>query len=177
LFETIFGLPLHPLAIHAAVVFVALLTLGSAVYALVPMLRARIRWVVVLLALAGIGSAWLAKLSGDAFRRRQIRRHVSAGFLAQIDAHKSFGDATFWAALSLGVLTLALVVVTLNRPPVRRSASTDGSDAGGTPAGGTTGVKVVQLVLVLATVVMAVVTGYYVYKTGDSGARMAWGTS
>ena len=70
IFETITGLPLHPLVIHAVVLLVPLLVLAGIVYALVPRLRGRIGWVAVLLALAGVGSTLLAKLSGDAFRRR-----------------------------------------------------------------------------------------------------------
>src|SRR5262249_1327444 len=76
--DTLLGIPSHPPLIHAAVVFIPLLAIGAVVYVLVPLLRERIRWAVFLLALAGAGAAFLAKLSGDAFRHRIIRRHLAS---------------------------------------------------------------------------------------------------
>lgn len=166
MFETVLGLPAHPLLVHATVVFVPLLALGAAIYAVAPFLRARIRWVVVLLGLAGPATAWLAKLSGDAFRRRQAAHGVGAEMLAKIDQHKSFGDATFWAAIALGAVTLVLVLVTMDRLPMRRAS---GASVAAAPA-----MRIVRIVLIVATVGLAVASGYYVFKTGESGARMEW---
>jgi hypothetical protein len=193
LFEMILGLPAHPLLVHATVVFVPLLAFGAVVYALAPFLRERTRWVVILLALAGPMTAWLAKLSGDAFRRRQAAKGVGAEMLAKIDQHKSLGDATLWVAIALGVATLLLVAATSGRLPLGRKASASGTadDPAGlasssakppsssaeppsSSAKPASGAKVVQTVLIVATVGLAVASGYYVFKTGDSGARMEW---
>ncbi len=162
MFETAFGLPAHPLLVHAPVVFLPLLALAAIVYSLVPALRGRLRWAVTLLALAGPLSAVGAKLTGDAFRRRLTARGVSGALLAKIDHHNSLGNMTMWTALAFGVVTLLLVVATMKR----RSAATDISAS--------TGGRVVQIVLVVATVALAGATAYYVIRTGDSGARMAW---
>ena len=50
MFNTIGGIPAHPLLIHAAVIFIPLLILGAVVYALWPRARVRIGWAVVALA-------------------------------------------------------------------------------------------------------------------------------
>src|SRR5262245_5363778 len=119
--ETVLGIPAHPLLIHAAVAFLQLFAIGSAVYAPVPNLPARFRWVVFLLVLAGGGASFLAKLSGDNFRHRIIRRHLaSPTILEKINAHKSFGDATLYAVLLLALFVLIFLFVTPGRRPLRR---------------------------------------------------------
>ncbi len=150
IFETITGLPLHPLVIHAVVVLVPLLVLAGLAYALVPRLRGRIAWVTVLLALAGVGSTLLAKLSGDAFRRRIVRKHLaSQEILVKIDSHRSLGTTTLYLTIALAVVVLALVLLR----NVPRGAS---------------------VVLAVLTVGLGLVTVYYVYRTGDAGARIVW---
>jgi uncharacterized membrane protein len=150
-FETVFGLPAHPLLIHAAVVFVPLLILAAVVYAFVPRLRSRVAWAVALLAVVGPLSALAAKLSGDAFRARIVRKHLgSPEGLSKIDVHRHFGTMTVWWATALGVVTLLLLLV----PALRQRALGIGS-----------------AVVVLA---LSVVAGYYVYRTGDTGAHIVW---
>jgi hypothetical protein len=184
LFETILGLPAHPLLVHVPVILIPLLTLAAVVYALVPFLRGRIRWAVTLLAVAAPAGAFLAKLSGDAFRRRQIAHGAAGDLLAKIDQHKSFGDATLYAAILLGVVTLLLVVATMDRLPGRPAmASTPASTS--TPesesesasveaASRSSAGDVMRIVLIVATVGLSLANGYYVFKTGDSGANMVW---
>jgi uncharacterized membrane protein len=175
LFETVAGLPAHPLLVHAPIVLIPLLIALAIVYAVVPFLRGRIRWAVTLLAVVAPVSAWLAKLSGEAFRRRLMAKGVAGEMLTKINNHKSFGDATLWAAIALGVVTLLLVAATMNRLPVRRTAtSPEGQTGTGSAGTGSTGAKVLRIVLIVATIGLAVATGYYVFKTGDSGARMEW---
>jgi hypothetical protein len=169
-FETFMGLPLHPLLIHAAVVFVPLLGVASIVYAVVPFVRRYAYWAVGLLALAGPATALLAKLSGDAFRRRLIARKIaSPEMLDKIAAHEHFGNMTLWTTIGLGVITLLLVAVV--RP--RRTATA--SLAGGAGLLGRSGTSpAVTVVLAVLTVAAAGASVYYVIRTGDSGARMVW---
>jgi uncharacterized membrane protein len=150
IFESIFGLPLHPLVIHAAVVFIPLLVLAGLAHALVPGLRGRIGWVAVLLAFLAAGSALLAKLSGDAFRRRIDHKHLaSPKIFAQIDNHRSLGTITLYLTVALAVVVLALVLL-------RNQSSA------------------VSLVLIVLTVGLGIAAGIYVYRTGDAGARIVW---
>ena len=137
--------------IHAVVVLVPLLVLAGIVYALVPRLRGRTGWVAVLLALAGVGSTLLAKLSGDAFRRRIVRKHMAnQEILVKIDSHRSLGTTTLYLTIALAVVVLLLVVLLRTLP---RGAS---------------------MALSVITVVLGLVTVYYVYRTGDAGARIVW---
>ncbi|MCP2327931.1 putative membrane protein [Hamadaea flava] len=149
MFSDILGIPAHPLFVHAAVVFVPLLALFAIVYAFVPRWRAKTGWLTAGLAVLAPLAALAAKLSGDKF--------IAARFPAQkplkVLQHRSFGTATFWWTLALG-LAVGLLFWVLQRTPQTPWLRT--------------GAQVVVLVL-------AVVTAYYVVRTGDSGAESVWG--
>jgi hypothetical protein len=66
-----------------------------------------------------------------------------------------FGTLTFWFSLALGVVSLIMVFGTLRK-------------AGSLPRAASLGLGVVMVAL-------AVITGYYVFRTGDSGATAVWG--
>jgi uncharacterized membrane protein len=166
LFEQVLGLPAHPLLVHAAVVFVPLLVVGALVYALVPLWRVRVRWAVTLLALVGPLCATFAKLSGDAFRSRLLGRGASGPILDKITQHKSYGDATMWSAIALGAVVLVLVYLTSGRRPLDRDRRQDGGES--RPA------MLLYGLLIVITAGLALVNAFYVFKTGDSGARMVW---
>jgi hypothetical protein len=195
-FEEFAGLPAHPLLLHAAVVLVPLLALGAVAYALLPFLRPHIRLVVGLLALAAPGAAYLAKLSGDAFLSRMIARNlISPEIQQKIHEHRDFGNLTVYSVAALGLITLVLVAVVAPRPRLAargrvpagvRSGTAgqfdgpDAADAAGAdqrtaavrPARGAP--TVVTVLLAALTVAAALVTAYYVFRTGDSGARAVW---
>jgi hypothetical protein len=148
MFETFMGLPLHPLVIHAAVVFVPLLILVALGYALVPRLRSRLGWLAVLLAVIAPLTTFAAKLSGDAFRARLARLTPGAPF-DKIDDHRSLGTFTLYLTILLALLVLAMVLI--RTKPV-----------------------VVNALLVVAVVGVSAVTAYYVYRTGDTAAHIVW---
>ena len=68
--------------------------------------------------------------------------------------HEGYGELTFWFSLGLGVATGLLVAVTGRRflP------------------------KAAEIGLIVVVVVVAVVTGYFVFRTGDSGAQAVYGS-
>lgn len=150
MFEEIAGLPLHPLAVHGAVVLVPLLVLVSLAYALVPKLRGRVSWLAVGLAVIAPISAVVAKLSGDA-----LQAGLGLPLQGQVADHQDFGTTTMWATIGLGGLTLGLVWV-------RR--------AGGGSQLRTWAARALTALVVLAAVVAAV----YVFRAGDLGSRMVW---
>jgi uncharacterized membrane protein YbaN (DUF454 family) len=159
-FESVLGLPAHPLMVHAAVVLVPLLALGAIAYAVVPRLRTRIRWAVVLLAFVAPGAAFFAKESGDAFRARLIAKNMtSPQIIAQLDQHESYGEKAMLLAVGLGLVTLALAFLLPGSPNVDH---------------GFVRSAIVQVIFAVVTVGLALVTMFYVYRTGDSGARMVW---
>jgi uncharacterized membrane protein len=69
-FDTITGLPIHPLVVHAVIVLVPLSALGAIAVALRARWNRRYGWLVVLGALAATGSAFVAKESGEALASR-----------------------------------------------------------------------------------------------------------
>lgn len=159
MFDEILGLPSHPLLVHAAVVFVPLLVAAGVAYALVPFVRRWIAWAVVGLAVVAPFAAWFATLSGNAFRNRLAGQGMAAETLAKIDEHQDFGDRTLWATVALAVVAVLLVAL-------QRLWST-----------GTGSAKRWVTILVSAGVLaLSAVSLYYVYKTGDSGARIVWGS-
>lgn len=97
-FDTIFGLPVHALVVHAVVVLVPLSALGAIVIALVPRWSRRFGVLVVLGALAGTGAAFVAERSG-----RQLASRVGYP-----ETHGSLGEKEKWFAASLLIVTAAL---------------------------------------------------------------------
>jgi hypothetical protein len=167
------GVPLHPLLVHAAVVFVPLLAAVSIVYAVLPFVRPYTQWAVALLAVSAPGAALLAKLSGDAFRRRLVARNlVAPEILAKVTQHSEFGNMTLWTTIGLGVVSLVLLVVVRPRRRVRTATYAGGDSP--TPAVRTGPPAAVTIVLALLTVAGALLSLYYVVRTGDSGAKMVW---
>jgi predicted lysophospholipase L1 biosynthesis ABC-type transport system permease subunit len=156
--DEVLGIPAHPLLIHATVVFVPLLVLGAIVYPLWPDVRSRIGWAVIALAVIAPFTVLLAKVSGDTFKRRLIRRHlVSPQTLAKVTQHQAYGTTTLWWSIGLGVLALAMLWLVWN------------ASRSGRPA--PTGLWYVGTGL---SIVVGVITGYYLFRTGDLGAHIAW---
>lgn len=152
-FETFFGLPLHPLVIHAAVVFIPLLIVAALVYVLAPQSRAKLNWAVVILGVIAPLSALFAKLSGDAFRIRIVRRHLAnAEILNKIDVHRHYGTLTLYVTIALGLVALAAVLL-----PVLRQRTLP-----------------VWVPLAVVTVGLSAASAYYVFRTGDTAGHIVW---
>jgi uncharacterized membrane protein len=155
LFDQIHGLPVHALVLHAAVIFVPLLALGAVVYALVRRWRPQLAWAVALLAVIAPICTLVAKLSGQKLYDRLIAQGLKGKGKEILDGHMSFGTKTFWFSLALGVVCLIAVALTVRKPS-------------SLPKPAEWGLAVVMIVL-------AAVSGYYVFRTGDSGATAVWG--
>jgi hypothetical protein len=161
--EEFTGIPTHPLLVHVPVVFVPLLALLAAAYALVPLVRPHTRWLLGLLAIATPIAALLTKLSGDAFfRRGQDRGDITPEFVPTIENHQQLGTWTLYATIALGVVTLALVYFV----GPRVAAATAASGAGDS--------RIRSIVLGGLSIVAAGVSLYLVIRTGDSGAKAVW---
>jgi hypothetical protein len=153
-FDQISGLPVHVLVLHFAVVLIPLLALGAVVYAVVPRWRARIGWAVVLLAIIAPICAFVTRESGEKFYDRV---KVSPKGKEMLDQHMHFGNYTMWFTIALGVVTLVMTIATLRRPDKRLP-------------------RVPDVALAVVMVALAAISGYYVFRTGDSGAHVVWGT-
>lgn len=156
MFDQVNGLPVHALVLHAAVIFVPLLAVGAIVYALVARWRPRIAWAVALLGVVAPISALVAMLSGEKLYDRLLGNGLSGPGKDILDDHMGYGTLTFWFSLGLGVVSLVMVFLT-RRPEASAP-------------------KIAQIVLSVAMIALAVLSGWYVFQTGDSGATAVWGT-
>jgi hypothetical protein len=155
-FTTIMGIPAHPLLIHAAVVFIPLLIVGAIVYAAWPPFHGRIGWAVLALAIIAPFSALFAKLSGQNLKQELIdKKLMGTSLAAKIAVHNGYGNKTFWWTLALGLVTLALLAYYWRAKPETPSV-------------------VLRAGATVVMVVLGAFVGYYVYKTGDTGAHIVW---
>jgi uncharacterized membrane protein len=154
-FDQISGLPVHVLVVHAAVVFVPLLALGAIAYALVARWREKIGWAVIALAIIAPICTLVSKLSGEKLYDRLVAQGLKGKGKEMLDDHMGFGTRTFWFTLALGVVTLVMVLLTLRK-------------SGSLPRAASLGLAVIMVAL-------AAISGYYVFRTGDSGAHAVWG--
>jgi uncharacterized membrane protein len=154
-FDQISGLPVHVLILHVTVVFVPLLALGSIVYGVVPRWRPRVGWAVLLLSIVTPIVCFVTRESGEKLYDRVYPNSSPAG-KTMLDNHMHYGSTTFWWVLALGIVSLVTVILT-----GRKTSSLP---------------RVADMGLAVVMIVLAVISGYYVYKTGDSGAHVVWGT-
>jgi hypothetical protein len=95
MFETFLDLPVHILVIHAVVVGVPVAALITVVVAVVPRLRARLAWAVVLLNALMVGVTYVARESGKWFYDTFQQLPPDA-----VD-HRQLGLTLIWYALAL----------------------------------------------------------------------------
>jgi uncharacterized membrane protein len=144
------GLPLHPLVVHAAVVFGPLAALAALVYVLVPRWRDRLRWPMLVLVLVATGAIWTAYLTGQNFRNSED--FFTQGALGdKIDKHQRL-------AQKLRLTTSGFAIVAIMAAWFH------------------TRTGVVRIVLSVLLAVAAVGTLVLTILTGDAGAQAVWGS-
>lgn len=147
--DTVFGLPVHPLIVHATVVLVPL----AAVSVLLSVLWARFRdwagWGPPALSVVALALTPLSTSSGEEFERR-----LGGGTL--IEAHADLGELLLWWVLPLAVLAVAAWWL-------RRSGRLTDARRG------------LGAALTVLSAVAAVGTLVLVVLIGHSGAKAAWG--
>jgi heme/copper-type cytochrome/quinol oxidase subunit 4 len=143
--DTIFGLPVHPLVVHATVVLVPLAAILVAVSALWPRARTRIGWLAAGASVVALVLVPLSTESGEQLERRVVETDL-------VERHAEMGEQLIGFVLAMVVAAVALAVLT-RRPGQLR--------------------WLVVVVAVLATLasVGAVVQ---VVRIGHSGAQAAW---
>jgi hypothetical protein len=147
--DTIFGLPMHPLIVHATVVIVPTATLLVALAAVYPRFRA---WIGPVPALAALLSCVLVPLSTGSGEELQHR----VGETSLVEKHAELADTLIWF-----VIPLAAVAVGGYWVQRRRS---EGTEPG---RGLVTTVAVAAVLLSGATLVDVALIGH-------SGAKASW---
>ena len=145
----IVGLPLHPLAVHAAVVLTPLAALVALAY-LVPRWRDRLRWPLLVAALVAVGSVGLAYLSGRDFRDSDRFATVAGELADKLQTHEDLGTYLLWWTIAFGVVAVLNAVIHPDRLWAR---------------------WLLGVLLAVDAVVVVVI----VVVTGHSGSEAVWG--
>ena len=112
MFDTVTGLPVHALVVHAVVVLVPLAAFGVIVVALRPSWRRTFAPVVALLATAALALVPVATRSGGKLEERLDASGVVA---RQINDHQELGELVIWPTLAMWVAAVALVFLDRRR--------------------------------------------------------------
>ena len=139
------GLPLHPLVVHAAVVFGPLAAL-AALASLVPRWRDRMRWPMLVLAVLATGALVVAYVSGGELLDSRPALRASP----QVESHEALGEQMLWVSLAFGAFAILAGWLHARTGALR---------------------VVVDVLLAVAAVVVLV----WVFRTGEAGARAVWG--
>jgi uncharacterized membrane protein len=145
----IYGLPLHPLVVHAVVVLLPLSALGGIVMALWPKFSKRFGPVIVLTAYAGVAGALAASHTGE-----QLMIALSKG----VGSHQTMGENLKYIAAAFALLLSILYYLDwrIGRP--------------GKPKKRTT----LDWVVAVGTIIVAILSIYWVIAVGHSGASLVW---
>jgi len=151
------NLPLHPLAVHAAVVLVPLAALLGLLFVL-PRARRLAGLPMALVSVAAVLSVIVAKLSGQNLKTALERLNggkqwddSSIGKLVQ--THQNRANVLLLMMIVFAVIAVAAYL--LSRRPDRFSGVT-------------------QVVVCVLLVLGAVAVGVQVYRVGDAGSRAVW---
>jgi len=149
--ETLFGLPAHPLMVHAPVVFMPLALLLALVFAVRPSWRGVSGLLLLATAIVTFVTSIAAKLSGEAFDEA-----LNEQFTIDRSDHENLGNQTVLFVFIFMLLSVFAVVV------ARMHARGDGD--GWKATASTVGSWLVVLFGVLATI--------WMIRTGHAGASL-----
>jgi|1186.fasta_scaffold763223_1 hypothetical protein len=158
-FPTIFGLPAHPLIVHATVVIVPLAAVAVLLHATWPRARARLGLVTPLAALTAVVLVPLSTSSGE-----QLEGTVGDSRLVQQHA----GLAEGLLPWTIGLLVVAVLLWLRDRRDAGRRTP------GVTPERGPWPVVLAPVVIGVLAVVAFLGTTQQVVRIGHSGAKAAW---
>ncbi|MGI8651418.1 MAG: DUF2231 domain-containing protein [Geodermatophilaceae bacterium] len=158
MFDTVFGLPTHPLIVHAVVVFVPLTALAAIALTVVPRWRTRFGVMATLAALTSIGSVFVAQESGELLEDRVLSTDDAPFEL--VLAHTALGEDLLPWVLVLSIALLALIGLAfwVNRRGADRPSWANPADWG----------------LGANSVAGAVLSLIYVIRIGHSGSEAVW---
>lgn len=143
--DTVFGLPVHVLVVHAVVVLLPLASIGAVLVALLPRFSQRFAVLVVVLAWAAVPAAFLAEGSGEQFAER----------VGLPQPHAELGESMPYFAVALAVVLLVFWLFDRGIPGNR---------------GRPWWLKGLAVVLIL----VAVLTTWWTIRVGHSGAEATW---
>jgi uncharacterized membrane protein len=183
--ETVRGIPLHPLVIHAVVVLVPLAVLGALGAVIRPSFRRHFGVLLVLVTLLATLVVPLATGSGENLERR-------LGAQQLVEKHSHYAERMLPAMLVLLASVVVLVALDVYRrtapssdvPPAALAAPArttvidrwlgDRVPAGWRTETGEAWARRAEIVVAVIVVVAAVTAAVVVFQTGESGAQAVW---
>jgi len=149
------GIPLHPLVVHAAVVFTPLAASAALAFVLVERWRDYLRWPTLVLVLLAAAVDYTAKLTGLNLFHKLEKQGFHNRWLT---IHQQRANVLVWIVLGLAVVGVLAVLIVPGRTSAARISA---------PPLVVLGVRALVVGLSIAALV-------YVYLTGDAGARSLW---
>lgn len=172
--DELFGLPAHPLVVHAPVVLLPLAVVGVVFMMVRPSWYHRFRWPVLLITAVGTFGAVIAASSGEELEER-VEEGATAAARQAIEEHAEAGEAARLLAILFLVAVVAYVVVPwfLERR-ARRAATVDAGTAD-VAAPGRSSPRWLTPALMVFVAVTAVGSLLTIIDAGHSGADSVWG--
>lgn len=144
--DTVFGLPVHSLVVHAAVVLLPLAALGALIMGFSARFSRRFGPLVVAVAAAGVVAAFISRASGEELAER----------VGNPEVHAQVGNLLPFIALGMLVVLLALWLLDRGLPGARPQRSL--------------GIQVLGIIVIAA----ALITAGWTVRTGHTGAEAVW---
>lgn len=164
--DTVFGLPLHALVMHAGVTLVPLAALCLMAIALVPRWRARYGIAVVLITTAAMAVVPVVTQSGEQLR-------TLMGYDPETFEHGLIAEGTFWWTLPMWVTAGALVVLDRRRRSAPEAGPADPKTSH-PPLARSAGRGAVMLLVAVLAVVASGAATVQIIRAGHSGAESVW---
>ena len=168
------GLPTHALLVHFTVVTSTVGALGGLAYVLVPRFRA---WLSVPLMFVGAASVVLGIVTPSSGEQLEAR----VGVDPLLEKHTELGDQMGTIMIAYGVLLIAAMLVARYRgsaaPRHDDHAPAPLERVGGIPGRTLDAFSLQPLLATILTVLVfvgAVVSGIWIVRTGDAGAKSVW---
>jgi predicted membrane protein DUF2231 len=158
---TIYGIPAHPLLVHAVVVLLPLAAVCAAALAVRPSWRQRYAWPVLGLTLAGVGSVPLAQEAGE-----QLQARMAGLDNPLITKHANLGNDLLPFALGFGV-AVVLLLVAGRLADRERTAAAESTEIPKTW-------RRIAIVMSVLVVCAGVATTVQTVRIGHSGATAVW---
>ena len=159
-FDEFFGVPMHPLAVHAPVVLVPIAGVVAVVLAVRDDWRRRVGWFMPAAVFVLVAMLFVAKESGESAK-------ASDNIFGDIGEHEDLANATFVLSIVWFALTVAVAVRDrmAGRHGPAQALSADAASARR---------DTVATVLAVFAAVAAIVTTIWLVRTGHAGAESRW---
>jgi hypothetical protein len=148
--DNLFGLPAHPLIVHAAVVLLPIAAIATVAVAVVPRWRRPYAPVALAASLLAAGTIWLATESGESLEERVTET-------ALIERHAHLAEQVLPWAVAVTVVAAAIVAVDRYRARLPSIPT-----------------RAITIALVSAALVTGAGATWTIAEVGHSGAKATW---